>query len=229
MTDLLTRYGLRPVTPMGLPYVSGEEAMEGLINQFNRLQPQYTTDPATGKTIVRKFMPKPMGPTELDPLYQGLFRSPWNPNWQSLQPNLGASWILPVGAMTEDKFLERTPPIPDVGRQSAYLTGVGGVGPTTTSLNPLTHWPESSFKVGLREPSVENPYASPEPMFGTTVDYSTGRWFAPPVPGAWSQTYGRFPAEAKTSPGWGNVPAISPVVPTEYQRRLRQSLLRRMV
>jgi hypothetical protein len=223
--DLLTRYGLRVPDPQGYPYVPGQEAVGDLVQSFNQWSPNdYTTDPATGKTIVTKEMPKPFGPEYLDSPYQNLFRSPNNPNWNMNNPTLRTSYILPVGAMTDPKFVDRTAPTSDAARQGAELAGVGNVGAATSTLNPLTHWPESVFKVPLREPNLADPYASPEPVFGGTIDFSRGKYNLPPTPGQWSSPFGNL--EGMSVPGWGSS-MIPPVQSTDYEQRIRQNLLRR--
>lgn len=225
MYDLLTRYGIRPPNQWGNPNYSGREVMENLINQFNAVSPQFTTDPVTGKTIVTKNMPKPYGPPDLDAPYTNLFRSPNNPNWGMDAPFLRSSWVLPPGAMTGPKFIDRSAPTSDLQRQSAFLTGIEGGGGSVSTLNPQTHWPGSSFRVPIRNPEyLDDPYAAPEPMFNSVIDYSTNRYHTPPTPGAWSQSYGPIQGGI---PGYGT-DMINPVMPTDIDRMLRQSLLRRM-
>lgn len=223
--DLLTRYGLRVPDPQGFPYVPGQEAIDELIRAFNQMSPSnYTTDPITGKTIVTKEMPKLMGPEYLDAPYQNLFMSPNNPSWNQQDPTLRTSYILPKGAMTDPKFIDRSAPTSDAMRQGAELAGIGNVGAETSTLNPLTHWPESVFKVPLREPNIEDPYAWPEPVFGGAIDFSSGRYNLPPTPGQWSQPYGQL--EGMNIPGWGSE-MIPQVQSTDFEQRMRQQLLQR--
>ena len=184
MDDILTRYRLRQSTPMGDPYFSGPEVIDDLIRAFNQMPPQYTTDPTTGQTIVQRNMERPMGPPYLEPPYQPYFRSPNNPNWNFNMPPLSSSWILPEGAMEGPTFSDRSPPTSDASRQMAELTGVSNVGPEMSTLNPQTHWPESMFRVPIRESNVADPYAGPEPVFGSVTDFSRQRFHVPPIPGA---------------------------------------------
>lgn len=225
--DLLTEYGLRFPTPQGLPFMSGQEFIEELLQNFHQSPLSYQTDPATGRTIVTRDMEKPIGPVGLDPPYQNLAMSPTNPSWNQNSPNLRSSWILPAGAMTEPKFIDRSAAPSDAERQGAYLSGISNVGAETSTLNPLTHWPESTFRVPLRTPNIEDPYALPEPVFGGTVDFSEGRYHVPPTPGQWSQPYGPLGGAQGTSvPGWGSE-MIPPIQSTDYEEQLRRNILRR--
>jgi hypothetical protein len=226
INDSLTRYGLRPPNPWGNPHFSGQEVIEDLTRNFNQMPPQFTTDPQTGQTIVTKQMPKPYGPPDLDAPYTNLFLSPNNPNWGMDDPYLRSSWLLPEGAMTGPKFLDRSAPTSDAARQMGELTGISNVGASTSTLNPQTHWPESTFKVPQRDPSFwGDPYGPPEPVFNSVTDFARGRTHTPPTPGNWSQSY--TPIDGGV-PGYGS-DMIPPVMPTDINRILRQSLLRRSV
>lgn len=225
INDALTRYGLRPPNQWGNPSFSGQEVIEDLIRGFNQMEPQYATDPQTGQTVVTKSMPKPYGPPDLDAPYTDLFRSPNNPNWGMNDPYLRSSWLLPEGAMTGPKFIDRSTPTSDAARQAGFLTGVENTGASVSTLNPQTHWPESTFKVPMREFGMGGPYGVDEPVFNSVTDFTTGRYHVPPTPGAVSQPFGPIDGGV---PGYGN-DMIPPVMPTDFDRMYRQSLLRRMV
>lgn len=226
MDDLMTQYGLRPATPWNTPYIPSAEALEELMRSFNQQPLEYIEDPTTGKTVVRRRMERPMGPPDLEPPYQPYFRSPNNPAWNMNAPDLTSSWILPEGAMSGPKFLDTSAPTSAASRQSAYNMGISNVGENVNRPNPQTFWPESSFQVPFRDPSgLEDPYLPPEPVFGSTVDFSRNRYFLPPIHGEWNQTFGQTQGGV---PGHGNEPMVGPVIPTEIENRLRQLMLRRI-
>ena len=223
-TDLLNRYNLRQTAPSGGQYIPGAEALENLMNQFNDLQQQYDTDPVTGQTIVSKTMRKLIGPHDLDDPYQNYFMSPDNPSWNQNNQMLDMRWILPEGALTGDKFLNRTPPTSDASRMSGFNTGIENMGQEVSTLNPQTHWPDSMFRVPLRDPSgAEDPYLPPEPLFNSVIDFASNRYNVPTQPGMWSQPYGQIQGGV---PGQGNNPMIPPAVP--YGTNQRQNMLGKM-
>ncbi|MHC4463329.1 MAG: hypothetical protein ACYS6W_01580 [Planctomycetota bacterium] len=225
MNDIPSQYGLRQFGPSGLPYMPGAEALENLMRDFNQVPLEYETTP-TGETIVSRNMLKPYGPVDLNPPFQNYFRSSSNPSWGMDQPWLGMRWILPEGAMTGPKFIDRTPPTSDAARMSGFNMGVGNVGQNTTTLNPQTHWPESMFKVPLRDPSGNafgDPYLPPEPIFGSVVDFSRNRYnLNNAQPGQWSQQYGPIQGGV---PGHGQNPMIPPTQSTNLGDRMNQLML----
>lgn len=216
MNDLLTRWNLRPPDPYGFPYVSGYEALDNLVKQFNQMPVSYDTDPVTGQVIASKNMAKPMGPiTPPHPALQGYFRSPHNIGWGADYPNLWGSWVLPPGALTGPKMLDQSAPSTDLQRQFGEQMGISNVGQSVSTLNPLTHWPETSFQAPMGSEGL--------PVFGTNVDYTKGQWTAPPIPGV--QGFGTFDAANRASPGTGR----NPPIPTDYEQNLRQKLMWRMM
>lgn len=226
MNDILTRYGLRPADQWNYPHFSNQEMIGDLTRRFNQMEPEFTTDPETGKTVVTKSMPKYQGTPGLESPYSSLFLSPNNPSWGANEPFLRSSWVLPEGAMTGPKFLDRSAPTSDAARQMGDLTGISNVGAETSTLNPQTHWPNSTFKVPQRDPSYwGDPYGPPEPVFNSVTDFSRGQYHVPPTPGAYSQSYGPIDGGV---PGYGNdmIPSIQP---TDFEKMYRQSLLRSMV
>jgi hypothetical protein len=226
INDILTRYGVRPANPWGNPHFSGQEVVEDVTRRFNQSEPTFTTDPQTGQTIVTKQIPKGYGPPDLDAPYTNLFLSPNNPNWGMNDPYLRSAWLLPEGAMTGPKFVDRSAPTSDAARQMGELSGISNIGESLSTLNPQTHWPASTFKVPQRDPSFwGDPYGPPEPVFNSVTDFTRGRYHTPPTPGAWSQSFGPTGGGV---PGYGNDP-IPSIQPSDYERMLRQSLLRRSV
>ena len=111
-------------------------------------------------------------------------------------------------------MIERAPPPSDYQTQSAYNLGVSNVGQRAAMLNPATHWPESAFKLPMRAAAGgSQPYTKPEPVWGGTVDYATGKRYAPPSLSGYSDPYGKFNAQYKTPPGYGKVPPIGGLKP----------------
>lgn len=214
--DLLSRWNLRPPDPYGIPYVSGYEALDNLIRQFNQTPVGYDTDPVTGKVIASKNIPKPMGPiTPPHPALQGYFRSPHNPYWNAQVPNLWSAWILNKDFLTGDKMLSTSAPSTDLQRQFGEQMGVSNVGAETSTLNPQTASSPNMFHASIGSEGL--------PVFGTTTDYTKGQWTAPPIPGVGG--FGTFDAGRRASPGtFGNRP-----IPTDYEENLRRKLMWRMM
>lgn len=106
---------------------------------------------------------------------------------------LTTSWIAPKGEGPTS--MQRNIPASDRARALAYGAGISGVGTRASYLNPSTHWPESAFKVPVDVEGL--------PVFGATIDYSTGKWYRPPSSWGRTQQYGRFGAGRKTTPTFG--------------------------
>lgn len=225
-TDLLDRYGLRPKatvrkrqvqagspniyglyyqprtaggrTTSQVPYPkSGYEELDTLQEQFQELPVTYKTDPITGKVIATKSMPKTPRPTSIGPMsdYAQYYKS----GLLDEQP-LDFNWILPQGAMTGSQFQQYAPPPSDAARQMAHTYGISNVGSRRAMINPQTFWPKSSFDVPMRQASGF-PHAKPTPVFGGTIDYTTGKRYTPG--GALSDPYGTFDPRYKTPPTIG--------------------------
>lgn len=181
------------------PYVHPYEIIDQLKEQFEDQPVKYTTDPVTGKVIATKSMQKPEMPSEL----AGMRRfQPWFGEGE-----LTSKWILPEGALTGPRFVQRQAPASDVERQMGYRFGVSNIGQNVATVNPQTFWPSSAFKLPMREASQQSryggAYAKQEPVFGGTVDYTTGTWRTPPGVGGFADPYGRFAGARKTPPTIG--------------------------
>lgn len=181
------------------PYTSPWEVLENLREQFEARPVSYTTDPTTGKVVASKSMPKPELPRELA-------------TWRRFHPWFGEGeltnkWVLPKTALTGAPFIQRQPPASDVQRQMGYGQGINIQAPNLARVSPETFWPSSAFKIPMREPAWQSKYrgmhTKPEPVFGATVDYTTGRWNAPPVRFGYSDPFGTFDPSRKTPPTLG--------------------------
>lgn len=176
------------------PYVHPSEIIDQLRERFERQPVTYTTDPKTGKVIATKRMQKPEMPSEM----RGARRfRPWFGEGE-----LTSKWILPEGALTGPRFVQRQAPASDVQRQMGYRFGVSNIGQNIATVNPQTFWPSSAFKLPMRE-AGGGAYAKPEPVFGGTIDYTTGTWRTPPGQFGYADPYGRFEGARKTPPTIG--------------------------
>ena len=176
--------------PYEVPYTSPWEVLEDLRQRFEAQPVTYKTDPLTGKVIASKTMAKPEMPSEMRGMrrFHKLFG----------EGELTSKWILPKGAMGGQRFIQRQP-TSDIQRQMGYRFGVSNVGPSIATVDPSTYWPGSAFKVPMREPS--GTYGQPEPVFGGTIDYTTGRRITPPTGRfGYSDPYGTFDPRFKTVP-----------------------------
>jgi len=165
------------------PYYSGYEQLDRLRRDFGRQPLTYRTDPVTGKIIATRSMARPD------------YLSPWA-GWQVGGGDLSANWVLPQGALTGPKFIQRNAPASDYDRQMAYTHGVSNVGNARSRLNPLTYWPSSAFKLPTTKPIGEKKSV---PVFGSTIDYSTGKFYNP-IRSGYAEPYGNFNMSRKTPP-----------------------------
>lgn len=179
-----------------VPQYSPYEILRDVARRFEAQPVSYRTDPS-GKVVATKTMAKPEMPTEMAGMpsrMRGMFG----------EGELESSWILPKGARTGPRFVQTAAPPSDVERQTAHLAGISGVGKRFATVNPQTFWPESAFKVPWRGPeqkmgiSGRQPYTKPEPVFGGTVDYTSGEWRTPG--GMYADPWGRFEGARKTPP-----------------------------
>ena len=185
------------------PYVHPYEILDQLKERFEQQPVRFTTDPKTGKVIATKSMAKPELPSEL----RGARRfRPWFGEGE-----LTSKWVLPEGALTGPRFIQRQAPTSDVQRQMGHRFGVSNIGQNVATVNPQTFWPESAFKLPMREAGAATwgggryggAYGKKEPVFGGTVDYTTGTWRTPPGAGGYADPYGRFEGARKTPPTIG--------------------------
>ena len=192
--------------------VSPYEILDELKDRFNRAPVSYKTDPVTGKVIASRSMAKPELPREMGQF--GRFRRYFG------EGDLTSNWVLPKDALTGPTTIQRTAPQSDVTRQMAYSAGVSNTGTTRATLNPRTFWPSSAFKVPMREAygagqagqgfDPRTGYTGEEPVFGGTVDYTTGKWHTPSYYKDWEQPYGRFDISKKTPPRLRAWPQVAP-------------------
>lgn len=196
------------------PYVHPYEILDQLKERFEAQPTRFTTDPETGKTIATKTMAKPELPAEMARARR--FR-PWFGEGE-----LTSKWILPEGALTGPRFIQRQAPASDVERQMGYRFGVSNIGQNIATVSPQTFWPESAFKLPMREAGAATwrggryggAYGKTEPVFGGTTDYTTGTWRTPPGVGGYADPYGRFGAAKKTPP------TIGAFRPARFGRRM---------
>ena len=182
-------------------WTSPYEILDMLRERFNRLPVTYSVGP-DGKRIATKTMPGVEMPSEMAryPQFAKYFGK-----------DLTTKWVLPKAE--GEAMLAYNPPASDAMRQGAYNVGVSNVGSMATRVNPSRYWPSSSFNAPMRGASGM-PGAMPTPVFGGTIDYSTGRWHNQPGFGTHATPYGRFNAGRKTVP---MLPAE--VRPRSWQRR----------
>ncbi|KKL25252.1 hypothetical protein LCGC14_2407190, partial [marine sediment metagenome] len=203
------------------PYpTSPYEELDTLREQFQELPVTYKTDPVTGKVIASKSMPKTPRPASIGPFsdYAQYYKS----NLLDEEP-LNFNWVLPKGALTGPKFQQYNPPPSDVARQAAYNLGISGVGDRRAMLNPQTFWPESAFDVPIRQASGF-PHSKPTPVFGGTIDYTTGKRYTPG--GRLSDPYGTFDPRRKTPPMIG-AKVFERTQPLTSQQTIRKKRSRR--
>lgn len=223
------------------PYVHPYEIMDEMKRKFEARPVKYTTDPITGKVIATKSMQKPEMPSEM--AGGGRFH-PWFGEGE-----LTSKWVLPKGALTGPRFVQRQAPASDAERQMGYRFGVSNIGQNIATVNPQTFWPSSAFKLPMREAGASTwsggryggAYAKQEPVFGGTIDYTTGTWRTPPGQFGYADPYGRFDAARKTPPtigafrparfnrrrgSRGTQEQEAPSAYTQYQRKLIKKLNR---
>lgn len=211
------------------PYYSPYEVLNMLRRRLEAQPVKYTTDLKTGKAIATKTMPRFELPAEMKGMPPHLQR------YFGEGKDLTAQWVLPEGALTGPKMISRHAPATDPMRQMGYQAGVSGLGTRTSMVNPQTFWPSSSFKVPWRQAgtgtykerapggiNVGRFGAMPEPVFGATIDYTTGEWHLPPAAGGVrsqmrSQPYGLFEKRFKAPPGVGQMPKIGPYMYPRFQ------------
>ncbi|MBA7681985.1 hypothetical protein ES703_90331 [subsurface metagenome] len=211
------------------PYYSPYDILNQMRRRLERQPVKYTTDPRTGKVLAEKTMPRFELPEEMRGMYPHLKR------YFGEGKDLSARWVLPKGALTGPEMISRHAPATDPMRQMGYQAGVSGLGTQTSMVSPQTFWPGSSFKVPWRQAGAGT-YAErglggisrgrfgaqPEPVFGATIDYTTGEWRLPPAGGGVrsqmrSQPYGAFEKRFKTPPGVGRMPKIGPYMYPRFQ------------
>lgn len=180
------------------PYYSQQEILDMVQTRFNRLPVSYTTDPATGKVIASKTMPRFETPEEFRGLdVEGVFKRPAYQGRMAGEPEkrepLSFKWVLPKGALTGPEMISRHAPATDPMRQMGYQMGVSGVGAKTSMVNPQTFWPESRFKVPMGQPTKKGLSV---PRFGGVMDYTSDRYrFQPPTAWRYGGAVGAYPAE----------------------------------
>ena len=167
------------------PYTNPYEILDMLREQYNQQPVTYTTGPR-GNLIATKSMAKPELPSEMAryPQFHKYFG----------EGDLTTKWIIPkpTGPITY------APPASDAMRQGDYNYGVSNVGPRASYLSP-SYFPSSAFNVPMRGASGKLG-SRPTPEFGSTIDYSTGRFYTAPGFGSYNMPYGTFDARRKTSP-----------------------------
>lgn len=201
-------------TPYQSPYVNPYEIIDDIREQFEAQPVRFSTDPSTSKVIATKTMPKPEMPSEM--VGMGRFGHLFG------KGELTSKWILPQGALTGERFNQRTPPSSDYQRQLGYRFGVSQMGaPSTAVVSPETYWPSMAFKLPMREAaqSWTGRYTKPKPVFGGTVDYTTGEWRTPPAISGYADPYGKFDPSRKTPPTIG---AYRPARSSRYRRFRRR-------
>jgi hypothetical protein len=158
------------------------------------------------------------------PSFEELSYRTWPDRFPDLAPKppeattgdpLEFSWVLPPGALSGPTFTRHEPPQSALERQLSYNTGItGAVFPESyrgnIRLNPATFWPETSFRLPT---TATGEYGMREPVFGGTVDFTTGEYRLPGAAGAQpslglpglesmslGEPYGRFQPLTKTPP-----------------------------
>lgn len=194
--------------PYEAPVISAAEILREMQQQFEDQPLSYETDPQTGKVIASRSMPRPEMPSEM-------YGQPWRIRSLFAEPGkesdpLSMKWILPPEALTGPRFINYDPPATDYQRQRAWERGMTNIGSPLAMPNPQTFWPESSFRIPLRDaPDL----GVPEPIFGGTMDYTRGQIQTPQAPGAFNRlttgpTWGRLPTGTKSPPGYGDIPMM---------------------
>jgi hypothetical protein len=196
-----SRPKLPPASRVTTPYTNPYEIIDMLTRQFNEQPVTYSPGPR-GNLIATRSMARPELPSEMARFHgAGDYFG---------EGDLTAKFIVPPRQASQTY----SPPTSDTERQLSYNYGTGGMGrQNTLDLSP-SFFPPSAFNVPLRQSL--RPGASPTPEFGSTIDYTTGRFYTPPGRGSYNQPFGRFDQSLKTPPTFG-----APIRPSSSSNRGR--------
>ena len=224
--------------PMGF---TPAEAVSDVIKDFNQAPLTYTTGP-NGEIIATRSMARPQAPGNLGPTSpnvsrifapsgrnvptgrfqgssRGMFgsRTPEYERQSVTGDPLTTTFVLP--RPEGPRIFNRMIPASD--EQRARFANTGFRGTPMASLNPSRLLSEDYLRVPLREGTS----GFKEPMFGSVVDYTTGRVLAPNVRGTYGQEFAEGLGPGFPSPGYGSSPALQAL--NNLNRRYSQSPIRR--